>query len=100
VERYLDTLIMIAAEPGVSELISALWNPEAEHPVDPLRKELLLSRVEERLERHRRYVGRALERIQECGDDSVSRQRIENRASKKGVIWSQRALVTLDRIGT
>lgn len=100
VERCLDTLVLIAAEPGVSELISASWSPEAEYPVDPLRKELLLARIDERLETHNRYAGRAKERIKECGDDLVSRRKIENRASKKGVILSPRALMTLERIGT
>jgi hypothetical protein len=100
VKRCLDTLVVIAAEPGVAEVIVDSWGPDAEHPVDPLRKELLLTRVEERLERHYRNVGPALQRIQQCGEDSVSRRIIENRASKRGVIWSKRALATLEHIGT
>lgn len=98
-EGYLNTLILVASEPGVPEVIMNAWNPEAEHPVDPLRKELLLSRVDERLELHNRYVERARESIQKCGDDSISRQKIENKASRKGVIWSKRALLTLQALG-
>jgi hypothetical protein len=98
-ERYLDTLVLIAAEPGVAEVIMDAWRPAAEYPIDPLRKELLLARVDERLELHDKYVDRARARIEESAANPLSRQRIENRASKKGVIWSKRALHTLQEIG-
>jgi hypothetical protein len=98
-ERYLDTLILVASEPGMPEVIMSAWNPDVEYPIDPLHKELLLARVDERLELHNRYVEPARARVQQCGDDLISRQRIENRASKKGVIWSKRALLALQALG-
>jgi hypothetical protein len=98
-ERYLDTLVLIAAEPGVAEVIMNAWSPESEYAIDPLRKELLLSRVERRLELHDKYVDRARAKIQESATNPFSRQRIESKASKKGVIWSKRALRTLQAMG-
>ena len=99
VERYIETLVLIAAEPGVAEVTTEAWSPVAEYPIDPLCKERLLSRVGRRLELHDRYVDRARAKIEESASNPLSRQRIETKASKKGVIWSKRALLTLQAMG-
>lgn len=97
-DRYFDTLIRVAAEPGVAEVVTNAWDPQAEYPVDPLRKELLLDRVETRLRLHDKQVAWARRRIEECEDDASSRQRIELVAGKRGAIFSKRALATLQKL--
>lgn len=99
-DRYFDTLIRMAAEPGVPEVVTNAWDPRSEYPVDPLRKELLLDRVEARLELHEKQLAWARRRIEECEDDATSRQRIELAAGKRGAIFSRRALVTLQQLAS
>ena len=97
--RYLNTLVVMAAEPGMPEVIVNAWSPGAEHGVDPLHKELLISRVERRLKTHEEHFKAAWEKIQEHGGEPWMRKKIEKSASKKGVIWSRRALMTLQQLG-
>lgn len=97
--RYLDTLILLAAEPAMPQVIKGTWSPDAEYPLDPLRKELLLSRVGERLRAHDMYFESAWAKIQEHGGNPWMRKKIEKSASKRGVIWSRRALATLQSLG-
>jgi len=97
-KRYLDTFILVAATPGMHSVIMDSWQPNADYPVDPLRKERIIDCLEERLKIHDTCLARAKKKLEKCGEDSWSRRKIEKRASKDGVIWPTLALKTLQEL--
>lgn len=90
-ETFLDN-------PGAGEVFINAFEHDAEHGVEPERRDVLLERIKNRLSFHYKYEEKARAALAMAGDDKDRCWKIRRKADLKGVIWSQRVLLPLEHV--